>query len=121
MSGKNTYLERQRACNQAFLDAGEEMGLQKMWDYVQIALRDLKIMGKDVFGRARLEKLYKKCGELASRYHTAFTRDKEADCCQEEMDARLREVWGGDLSTFYERYPQLKKMDYGKREKGWTE
>lgn len=118
--GKNTYLEKQRKMSQAFLDAGEQLGMQKVWDYVQIALRDPEVMGKDVFGRARLEKLYKQLTLLADHYHTAFTDDKEADCRQEEMDARLREVWGDDLDTFYQRYPQLKQQTYDKRRKGWV-
>lgn len=117
---KNTYLEKRQAVNQAFLDAGEQMGLQKMWDYVQIALRDPEIVGKDVFGRARLEKLYRQLMKLADYYHIAFTDDVEADYRQEEIDARLREIWGDDMSTFYDRYPQLKKQEYGKKRKGWT-
>lgn len=118
---KNTYLERRQAANQAFLDAGEQMGMQKMWDYIQIALRDPETMGKDVFGRQRMEKLFQKTRDLANHFHTAFTDDKEADCCQVELDGALREIWGKDLSTFYERYPQLKKMDYNKSKKNWRE
>ena len=30
----NAYLERQRAVQQGMLDTGEELGMQKMWDYV---------------------------------------------------------------------------------------
>ena len=118
---KNTYLERRQAVNQAMLDTGEQMGIQKMWDYIQIALRDPETMGKDVMGRKRLEKLYKKTMELANYFHTAFTDDVEADHRQEELDGALREIWGKDLSTFYERYPQLKKMDYNKSKKNWRE
>lgn len=116
----NAYLEKQRQRDQAMLDAGEQMGLQKMWDYIQIALRDPQIMGKDVFGRKRLEALYKKCSQLADRYHAAFTDDVEADHRQEEMDKLLGEIWGEDLSPFYERYPQLKKQKYDKPKKGWV-
>ena len=118
---KNTYLERRKAVNQAFLDAGEQMGIQKMWDYIQIALRDPETMGKDVMGRKRLEKLYKKTAELADYFHTAFTDDVEADHRQEEMDSALREIWDKDLFPFYERYPQLKKVDYTKSKKNWRE
>ena len=57
MSGKNAYLEKQRKMQQSFLDVGEEMGIQKICDYLHIALRDPEVMGKDVFGRKRLEKL----------------------------------------------------------------
>lgn len=118
--GKNTYLDRQKAMQQACLDTGEQMGIQKMWDYFQIALRDPEIVGRDVFGRARLEKLYRRMMELADYYHTAFTFDVEADYRQEELDAHLREIWGDDLKPFYERYPKLKKLQYGKSRKGWT-
>ena len=125
-SNKNAYLERQRQRDQAFFEAGERIGIQKMWDYMQIALRDPDIMKKDVFGRSRLEKLFLKSKELADYFHTAFTDDKEADLVQRDlvqrdMDAALREIWGSDLSTFYERYPQLKKLDYHKPRKSWRE
>lgn len=58
--------------------------------------------------------------ELADYYHTAFTFDVEADYRQEELDAHLREIWGDDLKPFYDRYPKLKKLQYGKSRKGWT-
>lgn len=118
---KNTYLDRQRQRDQAFFDAGERVGIQKMWDYMQIALRDPEIMGKDVFGRKRLEKLFYKSKELADYFHTAFTDDKEADLVQRDMDAVLREIWGDDLSTFYERYPELKQLGYTKSRKNWRD
>ena len=118
---KNTYLERQRERDQKFLDAGERMGIQKMWDYMQIALRDPEIMGKDVFGRKRMEKLFKKSKELAEYFHTAFTDDKEADLIQRDMDAALRDIWGDDLSPFYDRYPELKQLSYKKSRKNWRE
>lgn len=118
-NNKNTYQDRRNAANQALLDAGEQIGIQKMWDYFQIALRDPEVMGKDVFGRKRLEKLYKRTSELADYFHHAFTDDKEADHRQEELDGALRDIWEGDLFTFYERYPQLKKANYAKSKKNW--
>jgi hypothetical protein len=121
MSGNNAYLKKRDDRNQAFLDAGEDMGMQKMWDYVQIALRDPKVMGKDVFGRKRLEKLYKKVDELAEYYKTAFTFKVDADKLQRDFDAQLKEVWQEDLCPFYERYPYLKKITYEKAKKGWVE
>lgn len=53
---KNDYLKRQADRNKAFFDAGERVGMQKCWDYVQIALRDQDVMGKDVIGRKRMER-----------------------------------------------------------------
>lgn len=116
----NAYLDRQQKDRQKFFDAGEEIGVQKAWDYIQIALRDPEVMGRDIMGRKRIEKVFKKMSELADFYHTAFTDDKEADYCQEKLDAQLREVWGDDLKTFYERYPTLKKLGYNKPRKNWV-
>jgi hypothetical protein len=45
--------------------------------------------------------------------------DREADYAQEQLDRALREVWGDELETFYERYPYLKKMNYVKAPKSW--
>lgn len=116
---KNDYIKRQQAVQQGFLDAGEQMGMQKMWDYLQIAVRCPDVMGNDILGRKRIEKIFAKCKELADHYHEAFTDGVEADYRQEELDGVLREIWGDDLNTFYERYPQLKKVDYKKSRKNW--
>ena len=116
---KNDYLARQRAVHQGYLDIGEEMGTQKMWDYMQLALRDPKVMGKDTFGPERLEKIYNAMKEIADEYHTAFTDDKEADYYQEKMDRQLKEVWGDRFSPFKERYPYIKQQDYLKAKKNW--
>ena len=118
--GKNKLIEERRKRDQAFLDAGEDMGMQKMWDYMQIALRDPSIMGRDIFGRARLEKLYHKCMELSDHYKVAFTDQVEADNRQEELDGVLREVWDADLCVFKNRYPYLKEQKYDKPKKGWV-
>lgn len=116
---KNAYLEQKHAIEQKILDVGEQMGMQKMWDYVQTQLRNPKVVGKDIFGRERLEKLFQGCMEASNHYHTAFTNDVEADYVQEELDSNLREIWGDDLSPFYDRYPYLKKTKYDRPKKGW--
>ena len=115
----NAYLEQRRAEQQKFLDVGEQLGMQKMWDFIQLALRDPEVMGKDILGRQRMEKIFKKLSELADTYHTAFTDDVEADYYQEKLDCQLREVWGDELQTFYERYPYLKQFSYKKPHKKW--
>lgn len=118
--GKNGYLQRRDAAQQAILEIGEQMGMQKLWDYMQLALRDPNVMGKDVFGRKRMEKLYARLKELADTYHTAFTDDKEADVYQKKLDDNLREIWENDLSEFRERYPYIKQFGYQKARKGWN-
>lgn len=116
--GKNRYLDQQRVIRQGFLDAGEQIGMQKMWDYIQLTLREPDVMDKDTFGKERLAKIYAHIKVLADRYHVCFTDDKEADYYQEQLDAQLRT--GCDkFHPFYERYPQLKKLGYDKARKGW--
>ena len=116
----NGYFKKRHDINQSFLDAGEELGVQKMWDYMQLALRDPAVMGKDTFGPNRLEKLFKAMQKLASEYHVAFTDDVEADYYQEKLDKQLKDIWKDRCSPFYERYPQLKQMSYKKKRKGWV-
>lgn len=117
---KNDYLARQRAMQQEFLNVGEQFGIQKMWDYFQIVLRDPKIMGKDTFGPERLARIYEGMKAMTDEYHTAFIDHKEADYYQEKLDANLREIWGEKTVPFYERYPDLKKIKYDKARKGWV-
>ena len=117
---KNDYHQRQRAVHQGFLDAGEQLGMQKMWDYVQIALHDPEVMGRDTFGENRLCKLFDALKKIADVYHTAFTPDKEADYYQEKLDAQLREIYGDKALPFYERYPEMKRITYDKPRKGWN-
>ena len=117
--GENGYLKRQKASRQAILDMGEQLGTQKMWDYVQMVLTDPEVMKNKTFSRNGIETLFAKVHELADIYQVAFTDDKEADYYQEKMDAQLREKWGEDLAPFHERYPMIKRLGYDKARKGW--
>lgn len=48
---KNDFIRKRNARDQAFFDAGERIGMQKMWDYVQLCLRAPVVVGKDTFGK----------------------------------------------------------------------
>lgn len=119
MATKSNYLKQQQITRQTYLDIGEEMGMQKMWDYIQIVLRDPDVMGKDVFGKERIKKLYKALGECSHENGRAFSDDPEADYYQERIDRQLLEVWGKDLQPFHERYPYIKRFGYDKGRKNW--
>lgn len=117
--GKNDYLAKQQAMRQAVFSAGEDIGMQRMWDAVSAALHDPEIMGKDTLGKMRMQKLYQGVRKKMDAFHKAFTPDVEADYVQEKMDAELREIWGEDLVPFPERYPDIKQFGYDKARKGW--
>lgn len=116
---KNDFLARQKARDQALFEAGERIGMQRMWDAMQLALRNPEIVGKDTMGRKRLEKVYEGTKQEIAKYHKAFTKDVEADYLQEKMDQALGEIWGEDLTPFHERYSELKQYGYDKAQKGW--
>lgn len=116
---KNDYLARQKARDRAVFEAGEEIGMQRMWDAVQLALRKPSVVNKDIHGRLRLEKLYQGVKEVMDTFHPAFTADVEADWHQEKLDDALREIWGDELEPFKDRYPTIKQHGYDKAQKGW--
>ena len=120
MKKPNYFLQKQEMMYQHYLDMGEHIGIQKMWDYLSVVLHDPKVMGKDTFGPNRLSKIFVAMKEMVDEYHVAFTDDKEADYYQEKIDAHLREIWGDETLSFYERYPEIKKIKYDKARKGWN-
>ena len=118
---KKDFLARQAATQRAYFDAGLQCGRQQILDMMTLVLRDPSIMGKDIFGRARIEKLFAKCQEYDSYYDLCFTKHVDADKRQEEMDRVLKEIWGNDLCPFAERYPYTKYYGYNKPLKEWVE
>lgn len=119
MGNKNHYIAQQRSMQQDCIDLGEKFGIQKMWDYLCIALHDPKVMGKDTFGEKRLERLFEALQRLANEYSVAFSQEKEADYYQDLMYRQLRDIYGDRAEPFYVRYPDLKKIKYDKARKGW--
>lgn len=117
--GKNDYLARRDEDRQKFFNVGEEMGIQKAWDYIQIVLRDPEVMGKNVMGVNKLKKVYTKLAEVAEHYKFAFSDHVEADFYQEELDRVLKEIWGDELVVFKDRYPYIKEASYSRGKKAW--
>lgn len=116
---KMDYQARLQAAFQSGVEIGEQIATQKMWDFLQVVLRNPKYVGKDTFGSKRLELIYKGLKETKDEYHIAFTSDKEADYYQEKLDGHLREIWKDKTLRFYDRYPDIKKIRYDKAKKGW--
>lgn len=117
---KNQYLQRRRDLDQAIFASGENLGFQKLWDYVQIVLNDPEYMGKDTFSKKRIAKIYEGLKHYADEFQNAFSNEVDADVCQRNIDAALYAIWGDELVPFYGRYPDLKQIDYNKSKKGWV-
>lgn len=118
---KNDYMKRREARDQAWLDVGEQMGVQKMADYVAIALHDPDVMGKNVYSRERIDAFMKHLSRIADEHKKAFTLDKEADYYQELLDRAQKEIYGDDMQPFNVRYPYVKEISYKKAKKGWVD
>ena len=118
MAKKNKYIAQRDADREGFFIAGCDTATQQMFDMMCLALHDPNVMGKDTFGKKRLEKVYENLKALADKYHICFTADKEADYYQEQLDALIHRGCD-EFYPFYERYPQLKQFKYDKARKGW--
>lgn len=112
---KNAYLEKQRIANQAYFDAGLQMGRQQILDLVSLVLRDPSIMGKDIFGKDRLLKVVKGVGEYIDLYQQAWEKTEETDYYRAKLDAALAEAYGDELhDSFMKRYEFAPEYDYNK-------
>ena len=118
--GKNEFLKQREERDRKVFAAGLNMGMQIAGDYFQISLRNPKVMCNRPFGRKKIDRIMKDAMELDEYFNPAFSSDVEAERFQEEMDRKLREIYGDDLLPFSERYPNLKTTKYDKPKKGWV-
>ena len=111
--GKNGFLERQKATQRAFFEAGLQSGRQQIIDMVSLVLRDADIMGKDIFGKDRLLKVVKGIGEYIAKFQPAWEKNDETDYYRVKLDAALAEAYGEGMNdTFDERYEFCPDYDY---------
>ena len=113
--GKNGYLEKQRAMQRGFFDAGLQCGRQQIIDMVSLVLRDPDIMGKDTFGKDRLIKVVVGIKDYIATYQKAWEKDDETDYYRAKLDAALAEAYGeGMHNSFLQRYEFAPEYDYNK-------
>lgn len=112
---KNAFLEKQKALQQAYFEAGLQSGRQQILDMMSLVLRDADIMGKDTFGKDRLLKVVKGIGEYIDMYQPAWQRSDDTDYYQKMLDKALAEAYGDGLAdSFYQRYQFAPEFDYMK-------
>jgi hypothetical protein len=113
--GKNDYLAKQRAVNEAFFTAGLQSGRQQIMDMMSLVLNNPKYVKKDVFGKDRLVIVIQGIGETLDMFQPAWEKSDEADYYQKKMDAALADIYGDSLhDSFYERYKYAPEYDYMK-------
>ena len=113
--GKNEFLAKQKATQQAYFHAGLQSGRQQILDMMSLVLRDKDIMGKDVFGKDRLMKVVEGIGEYIDTYEKAWQKDDETDYYRSKLDDALAEAYGESLhDSFLQRYEFAPEFDYMK-------
>ena len=111
--GKNAFLERQKALQNACFTAGLQSGRQQILDMMSLVLRDPEIMGKDIFGKDRLLKVVKGIGEYIDKFQPAWEKNDETDYYRVKLDAALAEAYGDEMhDTFEKRYEFCPDYDY---------
>jgi inhibitor of KinA sporulation pathway (predicted exonuclease) len=113
--GKNGYLERQKRTIDVFRQAEKETYIQYMTDTLILTLNDSDVMGKDVFGEQRLNKVLDAWGKKFDQYHGALEDTAEADWYQDKLDRQLKAACRGGFVPFQERYSFIKKQVYSKK------
>ena len=114
------YIKQRHERDRKMIAIGLNMGMQITSDFYAMSLHDPDVMKKDTFGRGRIDAVTENNMKLDDYFNPAFSNDVEAERYQEEMDRKLREVYGDDLVPFKERYPYLKQINYDKPKKGWV-
>lgn len=115
--GKNGFLERQKARDLANRKAARQTYEQYMTDMFIFALNDPEIMGKDVFGSARLAKVLAGVGKYYDLFFDALTDSAEADYVREKMDEKMKRIVGenGEFIPFEKRYDYVVHISTGKK------
>jgi hypothetical protein len=115
MGGNNNYIKTINAAKRVGFDAGLQSGRQQILDMMSLVLRDPKIMGKDIFGKDRLNNVVKGIGEYIDMYQPAWEKNDETDYYRAKLDENLAEAYGEELKdSFLERYDYAPEYDYNK-------
>lgn len=112
MPKQSGFLKRQEEIQNNLIHAAEGLAKQFMLDTLQITMH--KDFGWGYDKQLRLLEAWEK---RRKEYLKAMVpRDPEADVAQEHMDMALTDLIAGrqPLIPFAARYPELKKITYGK-------
>lgn len=109
---KSGYLARQKAVVGTYRQAEKDTCIQYMTDTLMVTLNDPKVMGKDVFGKKRIERVVLAWGKVYDEYHGALENGDEAEYFQEKLDQALMRILGEEgFYPFPRRYHWIGKAE----------
>lgn len=112
MAKQSGYLQRRNAELDAAFLAGAAMAAQFAVDTLQMTMHQ-----QEGWGYTRIMRVTHEWMEIQREYKSALNcKDPEADVRQVHMDRVLAEIINGkaELIPFPARYPDLKKIKYGR-------
>lgn len=112
MAKQSAYLQRRDAELNAAFNAGAVVAAQFAVDTLQMTMHQQEGWGYD-----RIMRITQAWLETQREYKPALNcKDPAADVCQEHMDRVMAQIISGkqELIPFAERYPELKKVRYGR-------
>lgn len=114
---QNYLLKRQRDREMVVERATEQTITQYMVDMFLIALNDPEVMGKDVLGYKRLERVVHAVHSYRGIFAGALDLKRpDADYLREKLDQRLRGIIPAEHFTpFLERYDWLEDVRYERK------
>lgn len=111
----SSYLQRQRAREDAAMQAAERVTRQFDVDSWQIALARYPKLS---LGYQRIMEITALAEQVRAEYAGAVEGGVEADVCRHHMDRELEQIMGREadkLIPFEARYPELREIKYDKR------
>lgn len=112
MAKRSGFLMRQEQQSRRTADAAQRLMIQYMMDSLQMTLHQT-----DGWGYDRIMRLCDAWKNVREEYSPAINPgNPEADVYQEHMDRVMRQIIRDkqDLIPFEARYPELKKVSYGR-------
>ena len=77
---------------------------QMAYDALTLVLNDPEVMGKDVFGRKRLNRLCKALNEKISEIMVGMSSKVNSSYVRYQVDRELEKICGEDFAPWEERY-----------------
>lgn len=104
MAKKNAYLEKRNRERALATEIVQRWTAQLCLDVITIVLNDPEVMGKDVFGPQRLQKVGEAFNAQYHNWVVGLSPDVTSSYVREKMDERLERIWGEGLKRWPERY-----------------
>ena len=102
--GKNACLDKQAEKQKQRDLIVMSWSHQMCYDALTLVLNDPEVMGKDVFGRKRLNKLCKALNKTIGEILPGMSGAVNASHVRRQVDDALRRICGEDFAPWEERY-----------------